>query len=223
VHGAVGGSRDLRTVRGRDLAGGDRPWHSRAQRGVGVRGPLGGSLDDDVDGRAVLWEGRGEALVRVDDGEAARQRLDAGSDVRIVSVGRARPATRAPAASVQTRGRRTTAPASRPQAPSTLPRRAARRLENGSRTASTLSPSTARSAGSTVAEARTATATTSIAPIASEVNRPPATSMPLMATMTVTPEMTTARPAVAPARPIDSVTVAPAARSSRARRSTNST
>jgi hypothetical protein len=145
------------------------------------------------------------------------------SDVRIVSVGRARPATRAPAASVQTRGRRTTAPASRPQAPSTLPRRAARRLENGSRTASTLSPSTARSAGSTVAEARTATATTSIAPIASEVNRPPATSMPLMATMTVTPEMTTARPAVAPARPIDSVTVAPAARSSRARRSTNST
>jgi hypothetical protein len=43
-----------------------------------------------------------------------------------------------------------------------------------------------------------------------------------MATTTVTPEITTARPAVAPARCTDSRTVAPAARSSRARRITNS-
>lgn len=59
-------------------------------------------------------------------------------------------------------------------------------------------------------------------PIASEANRPPATSMPDIATMTVSPEMTTARPAVAPARVTAARTPAPAARSSRARRSTNS-
>ena len=103
-----------------------------------------------------------------------------------------------------------------------LPRLAARRFENGRRSASTLSPSTASRAGSTVAEASTAMATTIMAPMASEVNMPPATSMPLIATTTVTPEITTARPAVAPARAMDSRTVAPAARSSRDLRSTKS-
>ena len=69
-----------------------------------------------------------------------------------------------------------------------------------------------------MAEATTATPTTSIEPTASEVNIPPATSIPDIATTTVAPEMTTARPAVEPARTIDSRTLMPPARSSRARR-----
>ena len=67
-----------------------------------------------------------------------------------------------------------------------------------------------------------ATATTASAPIASDVKSPPATSMPDIATTTVTPEMTTARPAVAPARFTASRGECPSARSSRLRRSTNS-
>ncbi|OPZ49664.1 MAG: hypothetical protein BWY91_03034 [bacterium ADurb.BinA028] len=73
-----------------------------------------------------------------------------------------------------------------------------------------------------MAEARTATPTTNDVPMANEVNSPPATSIPDMATMTVRPETMTARPAVAPARTMESSTLAPAARSSRARRMTNS-
>ena len=65
---------------------------------------------------------------------------------------------------------------------------------------STLSPSAASSAGTTVTEPIIATATTMIAPMPSEVNvRSPANSMPAMATMTVKPETSTARPEVAAA------------------------
>ena len=69
-----------------------------------------------------------------------------------------------------------------------------------------------------MAEATTAAATTSRVPIASEVNSPPATSMPLIATTTVMPLITTARPAVRIAIVIESREEAPRARSSRERR-----
>ena len=122
----------------------------------------------------------------------------------------------------QATGRRVTAPASRPHADPGEPARAARRRVKGRRSHSTRSPSRDSNAGSVVTAATTAIATTTIAPMPIEANMPPATSIPDIATTTVRPETTTARPAVAPAMPIESRTDAPAARSSRARRSTKS-
>ena len=76
---------------------------------------------------------------------------------------------------------------------------------NGMRTFSSLSPSAARTAGSTVSEPMTATAITRI------VARPmlmkivlPVSSMPAIAAMTVRPEIRTARPEVAAAMSIAS-------------------
>ena len=143
-----------------------------------------------------------------------------GSAVRIPRAGAAKARSTATVGTAYRAGFAATAPASRPQAERSVPRRALRRLVKGSRQASTRSPRMPRTAGSTVAEASTATPTTSRAPIAIEVNMPPATSIPAIATMTVSPEMTTARPAVPPAIAMDSSTEAPAARSSRARRTT---
>ena len=90
---------------------------------------------------------------------------------------------------------------------------------NGMRTCSSLSPSAASTAGSTVSEPITATAITRI------VARPmlmkivlPVSSMPAIAAMTVRPEIRTARPEVAAAMSIASSLLAPLARSSRSRR-----
>ena len=84
---------------------------------------------------------------------------------------------------------------------------------------SSLSPRPATTAGSTVSEPMTATATTRI------VDRPmlmnvelSVSSMPAMAAMTVRPESSTARPEVAAAMSIASSLEWPLARSSRSRR-----
>ena len=84
---------------------------------------------------------------------------------------------------------------------------------------STLSPHIDSSAGSTVSDPSIATATTAIVPVANEVNvAAPPKYMPAIAIMTVTPEMSTARPDVAAAASIAASFVRPAARSSRTRR-----
>ena len=68
-------------------------------------------------------------------------------------------------------------------------------------------------------EPSTATATTRIAPTASELKIAlPVRNMPAIATATVPPETTTARPEVAAAISTASRAVRPRARSSRARR-----
>ena len=94
-----------------------------------------------------------------------------------------------------------------------------KRPRNGTRPFSTRSPSTESTAGTTVTEPIMATSTTVMAPTASAVNVwSPARNMPAMATITVTPEMSTARPEVAAAMWIASRWPTPRARSSRSRR-----
>ena len=93
------------------------------------------------------------------------------------------------------------------------------RCRNGTRGRSTQRPSLASTAGSTVIEPSTETATTRIAPTAREEKIAlPDRNMPAIATATVHPEMTTARPDVAAAISTASSGVRPFARSSRARR-----
>lgn len=98
----------------------------------------------------------------------------------------------------------------------------ARRLSgcrNGRRPFSTRSPSSESSAGSTVTEPTMATATTisEASPIASN-SASPVKSMPAIATHTVTPETTMARPLVAAAIRSAAPASRPASRSSRSRR-----
>ena len=92
------------------------------------------------------------------------------------------------------------------------------RPSNGTRPFSTRSPSQLSIAGSTVSEANTATATTRIVPMANEMNvLSPLMNMPAIATITVAPEISTARPDVAAAASSAAVSLRPAARSSRSR------
>ena len=78
---------------------------------------------------------------------------------------------------------------------------ARRRAMIGARPFSTLSPSLEITAGSTVTEPTIATATTSTVPSANDVNTAlPARNIPAIAVITVSPEMSTARPEVAAAR-----------------------
>ena len=92
-------------------------------------------------------------------------------------------------------------------------------LINGTRPFSTRSPSQARSAGKTVSEPATATATTMIVPVANDVNvDAPPRYIPAIATITVRPETSTARPEVAAAASSDASGLRPDARSSRSRR-----
>jgi hypothetical protein len=81
------------------------------------------------------------------------------------------------------------------------------------------SPRTARVAGTTVIEPTTATATTTIVPMANDEKTGWATTnMPDIATITVSPEIRTARPEVEAATASAAVLLRPAARSSRMRR-----
>ena len=81
------------------------------------------------------------------------------------------------------------------------------------------SPSTESTAGSTVSDPSIATATTTIVPVANDVNvAAPAKYIPAIAIMTVTPETSTARPDVAAAASMAASLLRPAARSSRTRR-----
>ena len=89
----------------------------------------------------------------------------------------------------------------------------------GTRPHSTLSPSLDSTAGSTVTEPSTATATTRIVPTAKPVKTMlPAKNMPAMAIITVRPEMTTAWPEVAAANSSAASLDLPASRSSILRR-----
>ncbi len=90
---------------------------------------------------------------------------------------------------------------------------------SGTRPFSTRSPSQLSIAGSTVSDAKTAIATTKIVPSANEMNAlSPLMNMPAIATITVAPEMSTARPEVAAAASRAAPSLRPAARSSRSRR-----
>ena len=90
---------------------------------------------------------------------------------------------------------------------------------SGTRPFITRSPSVASSAGNTVSEPSTATATTMIVPVAIEANvLLPARYMPAIAAITVKPEIRTERPDVAAAACSAACSFRPAARSSRSRR-----
>jgi hypothetical protein len=90
---------------------------------------------------------------------------------------------------------------------------------SGTRPFSTRSPSQDSIAGSTVSDANMAMATTTIAPSAKEMNDlSPLMNMPAIATITVMPEIRTARPEVAAAASSAERSSRPAARSSRSRR-----
>ena len=89
----------------------------------------------------------------------------------------------------------------------------------GMRPRSTRSPSHAIIAGSTVSEPMMATATTRIVPMPKlRKTELPARNMPAMATITVRPETSTARPEVAAATASAERLSRPAVRSSRLRR-----
>ena len=128
-------------------------------------------------------------------------------------------ATRSPPASTIDRpGRRMTRPVSAVQKRD-CPAGRRRRPSTGTRPFSTRSPSQDSIAGSTVSEANMAIATTRIAPSAKEMKAlSPLINMPAIATITVTPEISTARPEVAAAASSAARSLRPAARSSRSRR-----
>ena len=99
------------------------------------------------------------------------------------------------------------------------PSRVRSRRRNGIRPLSTRSPSLERTAGSTVSEPRSAIATTSTVPTPNEVNTwEPIRNIPVMAMITVNPEIRIARPEVAAATSSASSALRPLARSSRSRR-----
>ena len=123
-----------------------------------------------------------------------------------------------PAITTATTGRRITRSIRAPQTrDSVAPVR--RRPRNGIRPLLMRSPSSASAAGRTVSEPRTATATTRIvpSPIPMKIVLP-VTNMPAIATITVRPEISTARPEVAAAMSRASSLSWPFARSSRSRR-----
>ena len=92
------------------------------------------------------------------------------------------------------------------------------RWTNGTRTRSTLSPSFESNAGSTVSDPSIATATTVIVATANDAKpASPVRNIPHIATRTVSPETSTARPDVAAAASRAASSLRPAARSSRSR------
>ena len=122
------------------------------------------------------------------------------------------------ASTADSSGRRSTRSTMRDQIP-ILATRSRRRPRPGTRPFSTRSPSTDRTAGSTVSEPSIATATTTIVPVANEVKvAAPAKYIPAIAIITVMPETSTARPDVAAAASMAASLSLPAARSSRTRR-----
>ncbi len=139
--------------------------------------------------------------------------------VCMVSVGEAIASRAAVASTAAASGRRSTgvSTAFQNRLPSPAPRR--RRCRNGTLPFSTRSPSIESSAGSTVSEPSTAVITTRMVAkdIALKVAMP-VRNMPAMATTTVMPETSTARPLVAAAIRSAVSASCPAARSSRSRR-----
>ena len=135
----------------------------------------------------------------------------------IWSAGTARTISSPPASTIDQPGRRMTRPVTAVQKRDRPAGR--RRPISGTRPFSTRSPSQDSIAGSTVSEANMAIATTTIAPSANEMNAlSPLMNMPAIATITVMPEISTARPEVAAAASSAAPSLRPAARSSRSRR-----
>ena len=133
------------------------------------------------------------------------------------SAGAASASMSPPAASADSTGRRRTRSTIAPQIrPSPSSRRS--RPTSGTRSRSTPSPSFESKAGRTVSEPSTATATTRIVARPSEANvASPVRNMPAIATITVSPEMSTERPEVAAAAASAAWPLRPAARSWRSR------
>ena len=108
-----------------------------------------------------------------------------------------------------------------PEAPRAC-RRSRHLARYGMRPLLTRSPSQLRSAGTTVTEPSIAAPTTRIVPVAKPWNvAEPVKYIPAMATMTVRPEISTARPEVAEAILSASSLLRPSRRSSRSRRRMN--
>ena len=141
-----------------------------------------------------------------------------GSAVCMLNAGIARATRKPPATISDTSGRRMTRSITAPQTRDSRPARL-RLPMKGTRPFSTRSPSFESTAGRTVSEPITATATTRIVPMAkpSNVAEPPK-YMPAIAAITVKPEISTARPDVAAAACSAASSLRPAARSSRSRR-----
>ena len=122
-----------------------------------------------------------------------------GSWLFMPNAGIARATSSPPARTSDTTGRRITRSITAPQARDSRPARL-RLPMKGTRPFSTLSPSFESTAGSTVSEPTMATATTRIVPVAKpEKTDEPPKYMPAIATITVRPEIRTARPEVAAA------------------------
>ncbi len=141
-----------------------------------------------------------------------------GLPIRIPAAGAASASRARVAAPPQASGWRTTR---RTSAAHSRDGRAAVRLRprNGTRPRSAHSPISDSTAGSSVSAAATAMPTTMIVPNAMPVNRStPVRNRPASEIITVTPEITIARPEVAAAIRSASPDVFPAARSSRSRR-----
>ncbi len=131
-----------------------------------------------------------------------------------IAIATSRPVAR----TADSSGRRSTRSTIRDQMP-TRATRLRRRPRPGIRPFSVRSPSIDSRAGSTVSDPSIATATTTMVPVANEVNvGAPAKYIPAMAIMTVMPETSTARPEVAAAASMAASLLRPAARSSRTRR-----
>ena len=126
--------------------------------------------------------------------------------------------TSTPAAAISdTSGRRSTRSRIADQTRDSPVRRSG--FRNGTRPLFTRSPSFERIAGSTVSEPITAIATTMMVPVANDENvAAPPKYMPAIATITVSPEIRTARPDVAAAASRAASSERPRARSSRSRR-----
>ena len=133
------------------------------------------------------------------------------------SAGIASATSSPPASTSEMPGRRMTRPVSGgPEAG--LARRAAPAAENRDPALLHSVSEPAEHRGSTVSDANIAIATTRIVPLANEMNvLSPLMNMPAIATITVTPEIRTARPDVAAAASSAAVSLRPAARSSRSR------
>ena len=167
----------------------------------------------------VLWVGNAawmRSKLRITGMSRDRDSVP-GREMCIPSAGIAS-ATRTPAlSSADSAGRRSTRSTIRDQIPFAGSLDFGR-VSSGSRPFSTRSPSADRTAGSTVSDPSTETATTRMVPVASDekVGEPPR-YMPPIAIITVTPETSTARPDVAAAASIAAPLTRPAARSSRTR------
>ena len=135
-----------------------------------------------------------------------------------VSAGIAMATSTAVAAAAEITGRRRTRSRIAPHTRGSPSSRFSRQT-SGTRTLSTRSPSQDSIAGRTVSEPSIATATTIIVPTANDMNvLSPEKNIPAMAIMTVTPEISTARPDVAAAASRAADSLRPARRSSRSRR-----